>query len=302
MKITAAICTYNREKYLPQLFESISKQSLSYDQFEVVLVDNNSPGNTRELCDQFQIHNPNINFRYFLETNQGLSFARNRCIAETRNDLITFLDDDAFITQDYLEKKLYYFKEYKNVCAIGSKILLHFEEYEPKWSNPYINQILGFYDLGDKIKELNSPDYPRGSNMTFRTDLFDKIGGFNVELGRIGANMLGGEEKDLFARIYSQNDLKVLYVPDAIVNHCVPPSRLSNQFVKNQALGIGRSERIRTRNISFSKFIASSIKEIIKWAASILISFKYLIQCKPQAGWMILKFRFWVSLGLFGFK
>ena len=82
MKICAAICTYNRERYLPQLFESIKNQSLSNKLFEVVLVNNNSPGNTKEICDDFIKHNPEIEFRYYEELNQGLSFARNRCIAE----------------------------------------------------------------------------------------------------------------------------------------------------------------------------------------------------------------------------
>jgi hypothetical protein len=82
----------------------------------------------------------------------------------------------------------------------------------------------------------------------------------------------------------------------------VPAIRLSNDFVKNQALGIGRSERIRTKSISFFEFLNSCFKEIIKWAGSAVIALKYSVQGKPQVSWMILKFRLWVSKGLFDLK
>ena len=47
--ISAIISTYNREKFLPDLFKSIQNQSLDSNQFEIIIVDNNSPVNTKEL-------------------------------------------------------------------------------------------------------------------------------------------------------------------------------------------------------------------------------------------------------------
>ena len=79
-KISVAICTYNRERYLNQLFNSIIRQTLDKELFEVILIDNNSPGNTRELFQIFSEVNPYIKTRYELERNQGLSYARNRAI------------------------------------------------------------------------------------------------------------------------------------------------------------------------------------------------------------------------------
>ena len=102
LKISVAICTYNREKYLPQLFASIEKQTLAIDRFEVVLVNNNSPGNTAELFQEFQRRNPTLQTRYCEEVEQGLSFSRNHAIQQANFELITFLDDDAFIDEHYL--------------------------------------------------------------------------------------------------------------------------------------------------------------------------------------------------------
>ena len=99
IEITVAICTYNRERYLPQLFESILRQTLAPKRFEIILIDNNSPGNTHELFTQFSHSNPTHLTHYVLETNQGLSYARNRAIKESSAPIITFLDDDAFIDE-----------------------------------------------------------------------------------------------------------------------------------------------------------------------------------------------------------
>ena len=302
MKITAAICTYNRERYLPQLFDSIKKQTLAKGQFEIILIDNNSPGNTKEICEQFNNDNPDFYIEYFLETQQGLSFARNRSIKESKTELITFLDDDAFIDPDYLEKKVNYFMTHKDIVAIGSKILLHFEEIKPNWSNKYINPILGYYDQGETAKYLKFPEYPRGSNMTFRKELFNTIGDFNTALGRIGSNMLGGEEKDLFARIHSRPHLHVLYVPDAIVYHCVPLSRTTPEFVKSQATGIGSSERIRMQLMGKSSYWLGLLQELKKWFASALLSLLYCLSGRLAAAKMLLQFRYWVSCGLLGAK
>ena len=149
-ELTVAICTYNRERYLPQLFGSILSQTLSSSKFEVLLIDNNSPGNTVEISEDFQKENPEIDFHYFLETNQGLSHARNRAIKESKGKYITFLDDDAFIDDNYLEILLNHFNDDSDLAAIGGRILLHYESIIPAWENKYLNSLLGYYDKGDE--------------------------------------------------------------------------------------------------------------------------------------------------------
>ena len=93
--ISAIISTYNREKYLPKLFKSICEQD--YINFEILIIDNNSPGNTKELATNFIKSNPKLEIRYFLETQQGLSFGRNRGIKEAKGDFIIFLDNCSLI-------------------------------------------------------------------------------------------------------------------------------------------------------------------------------------------------------------
>lgn len=297
--ITATISTYNREHYLPGVLDSLARQTLDKSLFEIVLVDNNSPGNTKEIFEKFAADHASISCRYYLETNQGLSFGRNRGIKEATGKYITFIDDDAFLADDYLEKIYTYFEKNDAVAAIGSKILLHYESVIPDWENKYLNSLLGYFDLGDAEKVFSKSDYPRGSNMSFRMSVFEKVGLFNVELGRIGSGMGGSEEKDIFKRIYNFPDLKVVYIPDALVYHCVPVERTTTEFIKKQALGTGKSERIRVkRKGGFSAF-KRYLTEIFKWGASLILFFGYLFTGRTAKGKMIVKFRWWVSKGLF---
>lgn len=297
--ITATISTYNREKYLPQVLDSLKRQTLHKSLFEIVLVDNNSPGNTKEITDQFIQDNPDLEVSYHLETSQGLSYGRNRGIKEAKGKYITFIDDDAFLAEDYLEKIYHYFEEDETVAAIGSKIHLHYEDIVPKWENKYLNSLLGWFDQGDERKEFPKNDYPRGSNMSFRMDVFDKVGLFNVDLGRKGGNLAGSEEKDMFKRIYAHQNLRVIYVPDAMVYHCVPIERTTTAFIKRQALGTGRSERIRVKHLGLVSTLKRWFVEWFKWGASGILWWVYLFKGQIAKGNMIVRFRWWVSLGLF---
>ena len=295
--ITATISTYNREHYLPQVLDSLKRQTLSKELFEVVLVNNNSPGNTEEISAQFAQDNPDIKYSYFLETNQGLSYGRNRGIKEAKGKYITFIDDDAFLAEDYLEKIYDCFEKNKDCVAIGSKIHLHYESVIPAWENKFLNSLLGYFDMGDVAKPFPKSDYPRGSNMSFKTSVFEKVGGFNVELGRKGNNLAGSEEKDMFQKIY-KNNLEVLYIPDAMVYHCVPVERTTTEFIKKQALGTGIGEIQRVRDEGGGALFKRWMIEFFKWGASIILFFGYCFVFQFPRGIMILRFRFWVTQGL----
>jgi glycosyltransferase involved in cell wall biosynthesis len=297
--ITATISTYNRERYLPQVLDSLKRQTLDKTLFEVVLVDNNSPGNTREITEQFIAANPEMQVSYHLETNQGLSYGRNRGIHEAKGKYITFIDDDAYLKEDYLENLYKHFERDPSIGAIGGPIELDYEEVVPDWENKYLNSLLGWFDEGSEFKEFTRKSYPRGSNMSFRMDVFERVGGFNVELGRKGSGMAGSEEKDIFQRIYTEGNIKVVYAPDCLIYHCVPLERTTTEFIRKQALGTGQGERWRVKNEGFSATMKRYFSELVKWAGSFVLFFVYLIKGQAAKGKMIVKFRYWVSSALF---
>lgn len=294
-KISAIICTYNRQKYLYQVLESIKNQSLDQQCYEVVVVNNNSTDNTELVCITFKKDNPGIHFNYVTEFEQGLSAARNRGIKEASGNYLTFIDDDAFPDKDFLKITYEYLEQNPEISAVGGKILLKFEQKKPAWLSPYLSSLFGYFNPGNKSGEFPKNRYPRGSNMSFRKVVFDRVGLFDTKLGRKGSDMQGSEEKELFARIFKMN-FQVRYLPSAIIYHAVPPERTTMEFVRNQSISYGRSEKYYRQQ--HGELLRMYLQEIFKWTASVVLGLFYTLILRPQKAMMLLRFRYWVNKGM----
>jgi glucosyl-dolichyl phosphate glucuronosyltransferase len=297
VRISVVICTYNRERFLLKAFKSIVNQKYDKSLYEIILVNNNSTDNTEQISLNFKKSNPNINFKYFVEEQQGLSYARNRGIKESSGDIITFIDDDAHAEPHFLSKTVEYLDRNTEIAVVGGKIHLDYETEKPKWVTHYLESLFGYYDLGEKEKLFTKTKYPRGSNMSYRKTVFDKHGGFDVELGRKGNNLAGNEEKEIFVRIYNNGE-KGLYFPDLLVYHAVPIERTKKEFIKKQAIGAGKSEWNRVKKTGSKNIMFLFMKEFTKWGASILLWLFNLLRFQPSKGNMLINFRYWVLQGI----
>ena len=294
--ISIIVCTYNRDKYLPKMFDSVAKQTCVKNAFELILVNNKSTDTTETICNEFGENNKHINYRYFLETQQGLSFARNRGVAEAKGKFIVFIDDDAFLDENYVEELTHYLNHTtEEYIGFGGKILPFLECELPKWMSKYLASLMSIIDMGTEVTKFQGTKYPIGANMGFSKAVFDQIGGFNTALGRIGKSMLGGEEKDFFFRVKSLN-APIYYFPKMLVHHVIPKERLTEEFVKKAANGIGVSEKLRTKKTN--EYFKRSLAEIYKWGGTFGLFSIYLIKGQPSKGVMLVKFRWWISKGL----
>lgn len=296
MELSIVVCTYNREKYLEQSLNSLVNQSLDKKLYEIILVNNNSTDSTESICNRFKNQNPDINFTYFLELNQGLSFARNKGIELSNGKIIVFLDDDAFASEKYLEEILIFFNENKNAAAFGGRIYPKFESKKPRWMSSFLMSLASVIDLGEEVKTFKFSQYPIGANMGIRKDIFMKYGVFDTKLGRKGKGLQGGEEKDIFYRIRSGNE-QIYYLPKAWVYHIVPDARMQVSFVKKQAYGVGYSEKMRSKNFGFFEVFKSGTKEFLKWIASFFLFLYFTFSFQIPKGTMIMRFRYWVTMG-----
>lgn len=297
MKISAVISTYNRAQFLPGLFDSFKSQTLPATDFEVIIINNNSIDDTEELSRAFMNNNAGIKVTCFEETNQGLSFARNRGIKEAAGELVTFIDDDALPANDFLEKTISFFDKHPEAGAAGGKILLQFSGKRPSWYSNFLSPLLGYFNYGNKTR-LFKHNYFRGSNMTFRRSLFDAHKPFDTRLGRKGTVLTGGEEKELFYRLKNCG-VHLWYNAEAIVYHLVPTERTTVDYIRNQAYGTGKSKKVHAQIEGKYGLIKAYITEIFKWTASFAISLFYFVSFRFRKGIMIFKFRYRVSKGLF---
>lgn len=300
IKLSIIICTYNRSKYIYRTLEKIACNDFPCDKYEIVLVNNNSTDATSEECARFNRDYPRVDFHCFIELQQGLSYARNRGIAESRGEVLIFLDDDAFVCADYLQKMQHYLEQYPQVKAFGGKIKPYYEsgaapDWMSKWSYSWVSAL----DKGNKVCTFRHKEFPIGANMGIYRMLLDECGVFNTNLGRTGNNLMGGEEKDLFSR-FRASGYKLFYFPEISVEHCIPESRLTRDFIDRLATGVGKSERVRTQNISWWSFYKRCVGEMIKWGGTVVLWIRFLVCLQPKKGNKLIRFRYNVTRGLLG--
>lgn len=297
--ISIVICTYNRDKYIRTALEKIASCGYPAEAYEIVLVDNNSTDSTASECAAFAADHPEVQYRYFLETAQGLSYARNRGIAEADGDVIVFLDDDSFVEPDYLQRLSARLAEYPDAAAFGGRIDPIFESGKaPDWLCSWTLSWVSAIDKGPEVSLFTGGKYPIGANMGFRTATLRGMPGFDTSLGRTGKNLLGGEEKEIFGRITEAGG-NIYYFPDVRVGHVIPERRTTREYIIRFAQGIGYSEYVRCSRKGRSSLLKRRFFELVKWCATLVLWPVYLLKGRPACGNALVLFRRNVSRGLF---
>jgi glycosyltransferase involved in cell wall biosynthesis len=241
IKTSLVLCTYNRSAVLSQALESIAASRFpSSVEWEVLVVDNNSRDQTRQVVDEFCKRFPG-RFRYLLERQQGLSFARNAGIREARGEIIAFTDDDVTVDPDWLCKLTAAFEDGEWAGA-GGRIRPQQSFSPPRWllaEGPrQITGTLVLFDLGEQSRKLDRP--PFGANMAFRRFAFEKYGNFRTDLGHCGDDLIGNEETE-FCRRLMRGGENLRYEPAAIVYHPVTPERLTRKYFLQWYFAYGRA-------------------------------------------------------------
>ena len=299
LRITIAICTYNRAAYLKDTLKDLAAQDASVQDFEIVVVNNNSTDDTRAVCKEFEASYPEIGFRMVTESSQGLSWARNRAIAEADSPVLLFIDDDVFLPGSYISTVLRHLNENPEVRCAGGRIQVSFDEEEngerPTWIPSELMPMFGLHDLGDQKKRYPAGNFPRGGNMLVYQSVFDEQGTFDTRLGRTGARLLGSEEKAFFERIRKRGT-ELHYWPGMELTHRIGSARLTVDYLRKQSEGIGESEGLRV-NRSPAGVIRKGFSEIIKILGSLILFLIYLMRGEPKAAVFLLKFRVWVFRG-----
>jgi glycosyltransferase involved in cell wall biosynthesis len=295
MRISVIICTYNRDRFLPDALKSLLKQNASPEDFEIVIVNNNSNDKTEEISLNFIEQNPSLNVSYYFEPNPGLSFARNRGIKEAKADLISYIDDDGIAREDYVKNLITAFDNNPEYGAVGGKVIPIYESgEEPAWMNKYIQGVVSKVDYGEKVKDFEKK-YPAGCNMAFRKYLFGDFGGFNTDL------VYRGDDKFVFHNLKSHG-VKVLYEPNIFVNHFIDSYRTEPKFINKISKSIGASEKLRLQDEGFVANLSKLLEYLFKFSASIALLVMYALKGQYPKGQYSVKVMFYTILGYFQAK
>ncbi|MEM9001909.1 MAG: glycosyltransferase [Cyanobacteria bacterium P01_F01_bin.86] len=241
-RISAIICTHNRDDYLGAAIDSLLTQD--HADYEVIVVDNASTDNTRKIVEA-RLSEPRLQYVY--EATLGLSVARNAGAKAAQGDILAYLDDDAEASKGWLAALTRIYEADEKVAIAGGKVTLIWPpgRTAPDWLSNTMSGSLGAYDLGDEVVYITQPGLtPRGLNYSIRNDFLEKIGGFDPNLGRVGKNLLSNEELYMTEKALKMG-FKVAYLPDALVAHNVAPGRLDPKWFMSRSWWQGISECYR---------------------------------------------------------
>jgi glycosyltransferase involved in cell wall biosynthesis len=238
MKLSVIVCTHNRADYLPLVLDSLDRQLLPRQEFEVVLVDNASTDNTRETVAPWANAG---SVRYVHEPKLGLSPARNRGWQEAKGEFIAYLDDDAVAAPDWgralLEAAALLGPK---MGVLGGRIGLIWPRSIPQWLPDELHGYLGALDWGNEQRWLTNVEWIVGANCAFRRSALAALGGFSDDLGRRGKCLMSNEESFLRRRLERAGYL-CGYASNAVVWHHVDPSRLNRRWFQRRSYWQGVS-------------------------------------------------------------
>jgi len=230
---------------LPKAMESVlATGSSAHVGWELLVVDNNSKDETRQVVEEFARRSEG-RVRYVFEPSQGKSFALNRGIQEASGDVIAFVDDDVLVEPSWL-RALVAPLESDDACAgTGGRILPLWDAPMPAWLPPEGGEIMAplvsFIPNQGEGSLLTEP--PFGTNMAFRREMFSKYGGFRTDLGPRPGNEIRSEDTEFGQRLLDAGET-VRYAPSAIVYHPVGPERLTKKYFLQWYFDKGRADVI----------------------------------------------------------
>jgi len=217
-RVSVVVCSYNGAATLAECLESLTR--LDYPDFELILIDDGSTDNTREIAQRF----PNV--KAIHQENRGLSAARNEGLRAATGQIVAYTDSDCIVEPSWL---LYLAQSMRNqqVDGIGGPNV-------PPTSDGWIAQCVAASPGGPSHVMLDDcrAEHVPGCNMAFDREKLLALGGFDVQFRQ------AGDDVDLCWR-WLDAGWSIGYAPAALVWH--HRRNTIRAYLKQQA-GYGRSE------------------------------------------------------------
>jgi glycosyltransferase involved in cell wall biosynthesis len=216
--ISICICTRRRKEGLKKLLNSLNMLELpARSRINIVIVENDDSNYSESIVNDFR-PDSRFNISYFLETRQGLVFARNRSVKESGNcDFICFTDDDQVIDKAWLVELIKCQREFDADGVAGVTKPL-FSKSVPAWVEYFHKS--DFHPYGTIVGSAFT-----GSLLLRKSSLSIIEGPFDPRL-----NYSGGEDSYLTGKI-SDNGGIIRFNPDAVAYEIIPEARTRIRFV-----------------------------------------------------------------------
>ena len=230
MRFSIVIATYKRAHLLAETLRSLSHLAPSAP-WEVIVVDNNSPDNTREVVEAAIPAFP-VPLRYAFEKEQGRSAALNHGFRIAEGEIIVTTDDDVWVEPDWLDT-IEFGLATKQCDYVGGRVVPHWESEPPRWiprTNGRMWAVIALLDYGPNPIRFGAR-VPLGVNMAIRREALERVGGFDTSIGRKAGTLLGQEVREWCMRAHARG-LVGYYIPQIVVRHLIPTERMNKEYFR----------------------------------------------------------------------
>jgi GT2 family glycosyltransferase len=203
-KVSIIVVNYNGKQLLEKCFESLFK--INYDNFEVILVDNNSTDNTIEFVRK---NYPSV-IIIKLDSNKGFAEPNNIAAKTAKGEYILFLNNDTIVTKNFITKMIKEIEKDETI-AICQSLLLKLDGSVDS-SGDFIDKLGIVYNSKSLINDVREISSARGASMLIRKNIFHQLGGFDEKF------FVSFEDVDLGWRTWILG-YRVIIVPESIVYH-----------------------------------------------------------------------------------
>lgn len=243
--LSVIICTHNpRPDYFGRTLQGLRGQTLSREQWELIVIDNRSDSPVAGRID-FGWHSGT---RIVREEKLGLTPARLRGIREAIGDLFVFVDDDNVLDPDFLEMALRIAKERSFLGSWSGQCRAEFETMPAEWTRRYWgNLVIREFSVDTWSNLPRLPEtMPCGAGLCVRREValhylhLNESGKRAVQFDRTGTSLLSGGDNDL-AACACDLGLGVGLVSALKLTHLIPPVRLTADYLARLAEGISFS-------------------------------------------------------------
>ena len=203
-KVSIIIVNYNGKELLQKCLDSLLK--VNYNNFEIILVDNNSTDGTVEFITK---NHPSI-MLIKLDSNKGFAEPNNVAAKISKGKYLLFLNNDTVVTPNFISEMVKVMETDKKIAICQSLLLKPDGSVDS--SGDFIDHLGVVYNSKTKIDEIREVSSARGASMLVRSDIFEKLDGFDQKF------FITFEDVDLCWRSWILG-YRVLIIPTSIVYH-----------------------------------------------------------------------------------
>lgn len=270
MFVSIIIPTYNRAHSIMYTIDSFLKQDYPKEQYEIIVCDNNSTDNVKEVILGYVEKYGENRIRYMFEGRQGVHYARNSAAKTAKGDVLYFTDDDMMAEPDLLKELIAIFDFDSRIgCATG-RVLPKWETDPPKWIKKYcMNSLLSLNDLGRGIiiKDCDMGVY--SCHEAIRREAFWETGGFHPEYTK--DVYLGDGETGLNQDIL-KNGWWMAYVGKSTIYHMIPHGRMTQKHINKVMSNAGNA-------VSYREYRQKAFDKKKLWLRYMLYLLSYIKEC-----------------------